>query len=186
MGEHQERSQRVKTSAELSWQEVELSTGQAGLAAEIPSLPSVYLHPGQLFVAAGPAAVTTILGSCVAVCVWDGPLGIGGINHFLLPTGLKTTSTGLRYGNVAIEQLLERLARAGTHLASLRAKIFGGACVLDAMRGKENHLGGKNVEIARKALAEAGIPVVASDVGGDRGRKLIFYPHDGSALIKLL
>ena len=176
----------MRTSAQLSWQEVDSPGMLPGLALEIPSLPSVYLHPGQLFVAAGPATVTTILGSCVAVCVWDGTLGIGGINHYLLPTGLRTASTGLRYGNVATEQLLERLARAGTQVGNLRAKVFGGACVLDAMRSKDNHLGGKNVDMASQVLGEAGIPVVASDVGGNRGRKLIFFPHDGSALVKLL
>ena len=69
----------------------------------------VYLHPGQLVVATQPMQVTTILGSCVAVCLWDPPLGIGGTNHYLLPVGLKTSSTGLRYGNVAIEELLERM-----------------------------------------------------------------------------
>jgi chemotaxis protein CheD len=176
----------VKTSAELPWQDFDQSDMPAGALLEAPALPTVYLHPGQLFVAAGPAAVTTILGSCVAVCVWDVTLGIGGINHYLLPAGLRTTPTGTRYGNVAIEKLLEKLARAGTRVPNLRAKVFGGACVLDAMRGKENHLGDKNVEIARKALAEADIPVVASDVGGTRGRKLIFHPHDGSAKVKLL
>jgi chemotaxis protein CheD len=176
----------VKTSAELRWQEFDPTTGQPNLAQDRPALKSVYLHPGQLFVATEPAAVTTILGSCVAVCLWDCTLGFGGINHYLLPTGIKTASAGLRYGNVAIEQLLERLSRTGVYIPNLRAKLFGGACVLDAMRDRENHLGDKNVEIAERALAEAGIPVVASDVGGGRGRKLIFYPHDGSALIKLL
>ncbi len=176
----------MKTSAELTWQGLDRAAGQAGPAPEPSTLPSVYLHPGQLFVTIEPAAITTILGSCVAVCLWDTALGIGGINHYLLPTGLKTSTTALRYGNVAIERLLEKLARAGARPTSLRGKLFGGACVLDAMRGKETHLGDKNVEIARKTLSEAGIPVVASDVGGSRGRKLIYYPHDGSALIKLL
>jgi chemotaxis protein CheD len=176
----------VKTSAELGGQEQDLSAGQGNMTQEIAAIKSVYLHPGQLFVATEPAAVTTILGSCVAVCVWDVALGIGGINHYLLPAGVKTASTGLRYGNVAIEQLLEKVSRVGALNSNLRAKLFGGACVLDAMRGKENHLGDKNVEIARKMLSEAGIPVVASDVGGGRGRKLIFHPHEGSALVKLL
>ena len=171
---------------ELSWQDLEPPIESASTTAEAAALPTIYLHPGQLFVAAGPAAVTTILGSCVAVCLWDSTLGIGGINHYLLPSGLRTASTGLRYGNVAIESLLEKLARAGARAPNLRAKLFGGACVLDAMRGKENHLGDKNVETARMALAEADIPVIASDVGGTRGRKLIFYPHDGSALVKLI
>jgi chemotaxis protein CheD len=176
----------VKISAELQWHDLDTQVGLADDGPEAPTLPTVYLHPGQLFVAAGPAAVTTILGSCVAVCVWDGTLGIGGINHYLLPSGLRTGTSGLRYGNTAIHSLLEKLARTGTRVQNLRAKIFGGACVLDAMRGKENHLGDKNIEIARRALAEANIPVVASDVGGTRGRKLIFHPHDGSALVKLL
>jgi len=176
----------VKISAELRGQELEFTAGQGNMNQEIAALKSVYLHPGQLFVTTEPAAVTTILGSCVAVCVWDVALGIGGINHYLLPAGVKTASTGLRYGNVAIEQLLEKVSRVGALNSNLRAKLFGGACVLDAMRGKENHLGDKNVEIARKMLSEAGIPVVASDVGGGRGRKLIFHPHEGSALVKLL
>jgi chemotaxis protein CheD len=147
---------------------------------------SFYLHPGKIYVAIQPTVVTTILGSCVAVCLWDPELQIGGINHYLLPAGLKTTAAPLRYGNVAIEELLSRTVRAGARLASLRAKLFGGACVLDAMRGRDSHLGSKNIEIARKALADAGIPVVASDVGGNRGRKLIFQPHDGVALVKHL
>ena len=176
----------MKAPADLQLRDPTSSAGLTEFRLETPALRSVYLHPGQLFVATEPAAVTTILGSCVAACVWEPSLGIGGINHFLLPMGSRAASTGTRYGNIAIEQLLERLERAGTRRAGLLAKVFGGACVLDAMRGKENHLGAKNVEIARLALAEAGIPVVASDVGGGRGRKLIFYPHDGSAMVKLL
>ena len=176
----------MKISAELRWQGWGQPVGQVNLADEKLELRSVYLHPGQLFVATDPAAVTTILGSCVAVCLWDLALGIGGINHYLLPTGSKMAATGLRYGNVAIELLLGQLAQAGAFAPNLRAKVIGGACVLDAMRGRENHLGDKNVEIAAKMLAEAGIPVLAWEVGGGRGRKLVFRPHDGSALIKLL
>jgi len=147
---------------------------------------SFYLHPGKIYVAIQPTVVTTILGSCVAVCLWDADLGIGGINHYLLPTGLKSTASPFRYGNVAIDELLTRTVRAGARLPFLRAKLFGGACVLDAMRGRDTHLGTKNIEIARKALTDAGIPVIASDCGGNRGRKLIFQPHDGTALVKLL
>ena len=176
----------MKAPADLQLRDPSPSAGLTEFRLEAPALRSVYLHPGQVFVATEPAAVTTILGSCVAVCLWEPALGIGGINHYLLPAGSRAGSTGPRYGNIAIEQLLEKLERAGTRRAHLQAKVFGGACVLDAMRGKENHLGAKNVEIARIALAGAGIPVMASDVGGGRGRKLIFYPHDGNALIKLL
>lgn len=176
----------MRTSAELPWQNLDESGRQAASPPQASLLPGVYLHPGQLVVATQPVQVTTILGSCVAVCLWDPSLGIGGTNHYLLPMGLKTASTGLRYGNVAIEELLERLKRAGAQVSRLRAKLFGGACVLDAMRSSTSQLGQKNVEIAREMLAKAGIPVVDEDVGGSRGRKLIFHPHEGCALVKLL
>jgi chemotaxis protein CheD len=171
--------------AGLAWQDADQTAWQAGGNGEA-LLPHVYLHPGQIYVATEPAVVNTILGSCVSVCLWSPELGIGGINHYLLPTGLKTSPAALRYGNVAIEQLVERLLRAGSRLGGLQAKVFGGACVLDAMRGKGSHLGTKNAEIAASSLAAVGIPVMASDLGGNRGRKLVFQPHDGSALVKLL
>ena len=166
--------------AGLAWQHADHTELQAGINGEA-SLPHVYLHPGQLYIATEPAVINTILGSCVSVCLWSPELGIGGINHYLLPTGLKTSPTALRYGNVSIEMLVERLLLVGSRLGGLQAKIFGGACVLDAMRGKGSHLGTKNVEIATSALAAVGIPILASDVGGNRGRKLVFHPHDGSA-----
>lgn len=173
----------MRHSTQLAWQDLDPPASQP---AEKIALQSVYLHPGQIFVATEPSAVTTILGSCVSVCLWDPALGTGGMNHYLLPTGFKTSATALRYGNIAIEHLLDKLLRMGCCLDRLQAKVFGGACVLEAMRGKETHLGAKNAEIAKKAMADAGIPVAASDVGGDRGRKLIFHTHDGTAMIKLL
>ncbi len=176
----------MKSFADFQLLGLEASDARMGPRLETSGLRSFYLHPGQLFVATEPTAVTTILGSCVAVCIWQSALGIGGINHYLLPMGSRTASAGSRYGNIAIEQLLDRLERAGTSRTGLQAKVFGGACVLDAMRGREDHLGAKNVEIARTVLAGAGIPVISSDVGGGRGRKLVFYPHDGNALVKLL
>jgi chemotaxis protein CheD len=175
----------MKLNAGFQFQEVDQ------LLDEFPpvtrELRSVYLHPGQIFVTVEPATVTTILGSCVSVCLWDAALGIGGINHYLLPTGVATGSNGARYGNIAIRLLLEKLTNAGADVGHLKAKVFGGACVLDAMRGKGNaHLGSKNVEVAREYLAEVGIPLITSDVGGDRGRKLIFHPHDGAAFVRHL
>ena len=176
----------MRSSEELSWQYVDDSGRLVGPTAPATLLPTVYLHPGQLVVATHPMQVTTILGSCVAVCLWDPSLGIGGANHYLLPTGLKSASNSLRYGNVAIEELLDRVARAGAQASRLRAKLFGGACVLDAMRNGTMHLGQRNVEIAQQTLAAAGIPVVDEDVGGSRGRKLVYQPHEGSAMVKLL
>jgi chemotaxis protein CheD len=168
-------------------QVVAQSLEQAHVVSTELEPPSIYLHPGQIFVTTTPATVTTILGSCVSVCLWDPLLNIGGINHYLLPTGIAAGAGGTRYGNIAIPALLEKLKRSGAQVKHLKAKLFGGACVLAAMRANGNaHLGIKNVEIAKQSLSDLGIPIVTSDVVGDRGRKLIFYPHDGSAFVRHL
>ena len=179
-------SENVRFATEPAWQYVDEWGKAVGASTPASALPSVYLHPGQLVVATQPMQVTTIVGSCVAVCLWDPFLSIGGTNHFLLPTGLKTSGARLKYGNIATEELVERLVQAGARVGRLRAKLFGGACVLEAMQGTANHLGQKNVQAAREALAKAGIPIVDEDVGGSHGRKLIYHPHEGCALVKLL
>lgn len=147
---------------------------------------TAYLHPGQLFVAADSYAVTTILGSCVAVCLWDPVSRIGGINHFLLPTFSGEGIASPRFGNIAIKELLDRLAELGSQKHNLLAKLFGGACVLEAFRQRQHHLGMKNIEVARELLQSESIPLVGHDVGGQRGRKLIFHTDDGAAWVKVL
>jgi len=145
-----------------------------------------YLHPGQIVASSEPCSVTTILGSCVAVCLWDGETGVGGINHFLLPHFAGNGSASPRFGNVAMDQLLAKLVDRGARREGLRAKLFGGACVLEALRGMGGSLGPKNVDLARRFLLDTGIPVVAEDVEGDRGRKLTFQTADGSATVRML
>lgn len=144
----------------------------------------LYLHAGQIHASAEPCRVTTILGSCVAVCVWDPQAGIGGVNHFLLPYcaghGLATP----RFGNVAVTRLIDSLLALGARQDRLRAKVFGGACVIEAFRGSGRHLGEKNVEVALSVLGEAAIPVLAQDVGGHRGRKLVFDTGGGTAWVR--
>ena len=149
-------------------------------------LAKAYLHPGQLFVSADGYAVTTILGSCVAVCLWDPVTKIGGINHFLLPNFSGDGIASPRYGNIAIKELLYRLAQLGSQKHNLLAKMFGGACVLDAFRQRQHHLGTKNIETAQELLKSESIPVIGHDVGGQRGRKLIFHTDDGAAWVKAL
>ena len=145
-----------------------------------------YLHPGEVFVSARSHAVTTILGSCVAVCLWDPTTRIGGLNHFLLPSFTGQGLASPRFGNVAIKELVAQLAHLGSQRHNLLAKIFGGACVLEAFRQRQHHLGMKNVEVARHLLECESIPLVSHDVGGQRGRKLIFHTDDGAAWVKTL
>ena len=143
-----------------------------------------YLHAGQIHVSADPCRVSTILGSCVAVCVWDPQARIGGVNHFLLPYCADGNLATPRFGNVAVASLIQGLLALGAHRSRLQAKVFGGACVIEAFRGSGRHLGEKNVEMALSVLAEAVIPVVAQDVGGHHGRKLIFDTGGGAAWVR--
>jgi len=164
--------------------------GLVGAEPAIDGVPSpvdtamAYVHVGQLFASAEPRVVTTILGSCVSVCLWDPQAGVGGLNHFLLPQAVENGISSARFGNVAIRRLLEEIAGLGAQVARLKAKVFGGASVIDAFQSPQNTLGMQNVALARSVLQDAGIPMVAEDVGGAQGRKLVFQTRDGSAWVR--
>ena len=149
-------------------------------------LVRVYLQPGQLYAAAQPSAVTTVLGSCVAVCLWDPVPAIGGMNHYLLPFFAGVGQGSPRFGNVAMTQLVDRLVGLGAVRSRLQAKVFGGACVLEAFQARQGHLGEKNAAVAVKLLEDLAIPIVSRDVGGRSGRKLIFHTDSGSVWVAKL
>jgi chemotaxis protein CheD len=150
------------------------------------SLQAAYLHAGHILVSRDPCRVTTVLGSCVAVGIWDPSTGVGGLNHFLLPERSAKGEASPRFGNIAVRALIEGVVAAGGHRQSLQAKLFGGACVLRAFRNGGWHLGSQNVDIARRMLRDDRIPLVVEDVEGTRGRKLIFQTHDGAAWVRSL
>lgn len=145
-----------------------------------------FLHAGLVFVAETPTVVTTILGSCVSVCLWDQARGIGGLNHFLLPMWAGQGRQTTRFGNVAVATLVEHLTSLGCRSQDLVAKLFGGASILGSAGTSMSALGSRNIETARNILAEEALPIVSEDVGGTRGRKLLFHTDDGSAWIKKL
>ena len=141
-----------------------------------------YLHAGQIHVAQEPTRITTILGSCVAICLWDPLLGTGGMNHYLLPSNPRFGERAARFADTATAALLEALLAAGVSLTRLRAKIFGGASVL-AFTGQA--LAERNVHAAREQLARWDIPIVGDDVGGSHGRKIVFRTDTGEATVKV-
>ena len=145
----------------------------------------IYVHPGRLYVGRGDEQVTTILGSCVSVCLHDPVAGIGGLNHFLLPHSPPETEASPRYARAAVESLVHLMVSEGARSSRLQAHIVGGARVLFAFPD-QNHLGLRNAEAASALLAEHRIPVMSSDVGGDRGRKLVFVPRNGTRSILFL
>ena len=151
-------------------------------AADKPQ--SVYLYPGQLVVTGDVRLVTTILGSCVAVCLWDQKTMIAGINHFLLPTNPLRGQSDARYGNTAIEMLIDRMVEQGASTSRLAAKVVGGAAVMTAFSARRQSIGELNVEVAHEYLKKFAIPIVAEQVGGQRGRKLLFHTGNGCAYSK--
>lgn len=151
-----------------------------------PSLggrPQIYLQPGQLAAASQPTAMVTVLGSCVAVCLYDPETHVGGANHFLLPHHVERERSP-RFGNVAIPELVTAVVRAGASRSALVAKVFGGASVLGATQGRR--LGEENAVLALRLLEDAHIPVLDLDVGGTRGRKLVFLTDEGTVWVRQL
>jgi chemotaxis protein CheD len=145
------------------------------------SAKTLYLQPGQLTVSGG-AHILTIVGSCVAVCLFDPVAGVGGMNHYLLPRGPRGTDSP-RFGEVALPRLLEQMLALGATPATLEAKVFGGARVLAGVPSSRD-LGAENVALALPFLQAQGIAVTARDTGGSRGRKLIFQTSDGVVWLK--
>ena len=143
----------------------------------------VYLHPGRMFAAAHRCEITTVLGSCVSVCLYDPESGIGGANHYLLPRDSMKWNEPLRCGPAAIRALIDSLVSLGARRDRLVAKVYGGAHVLKAMTAERWHMGAANIEAARSVLRANGITVHTMDVGGLRGRKLLFVT-DGTAVVK--
>ena len=151
-----------------------------------PAGAATFVHTGEVAVASSSALMSTILGSCVSICVWDPATGAGGMNHFLLPDQVTNGMSTPRFGNVAVTALLAKLEQIGIQPGVLKAKVFGGASVLDNGVAPREALGARNAELARVLLTLAGIPIVAEDVGGTRGRKLIFRTGDGAAWVRKL
>jgi len=145
-----------------------------------------YLQPGKLFVGRGQVSVKTVLGSCVAVCIWDGERAVGGMNHYLLPLRTSQANGAARFGEIAIRSLLSELERLGARQAALKARVYGGACVVDSLRKRGAGIGPRNIELAIRMLGALRIPIVSQDVGGRVGRRVVFRVGDGAVWTRYL
>lgn len=144
----------------------------------------LYIAQGEHAVSGDPdAVITTILGSCVAVCLRDAARGIGGMNHILLPeTGPASLSGVYRFGAAAMEILINDMGKAGAARSRLRAKVFGGASMLGAM----SDVGASNIAFVEDFLAREGIPCDAASTGGRNARQVRFWPRDGRVLQRIV
>lgn len=143
----------------------------------------VHVVQGDFATSDDPSVVmTTVLGSCVAACIWDPVAQVGGLNHFLLPDRTKEAGNPIVYGAQAMELLINDLLKKGAKKNRLSAKLFGGGNVLEGL----SNIGEKNAEFALSFLADEGIECVSSSLLGTQARRVRFYPTTGRASQKLI
>ncbi|MGI9213613.1 MAG: chemoreceptor glutamine deamidase CheD [Methylococcaceae bacterium] len=147
--------------------------------------------PGEFYVTTNNEQIFTVLGSCIAVCVRDIKTGVGGMNHFMLPLisqerldaeSSVIIGTSTRYGNFAMEYLINTILKFGGRRGFLEVKVFGGGRVMNAM----SDIGKKNIEFIFGYLEREGLRVVSQDVGDVYPRKVLFCPATGRARVKKL
>lgn len=158
------------------------------LLRQYACLTLCHLGIGEGGVFEKPSAVQTVLGSCVSVTFHAPTKGVGAIFHALLPRQADYERRDLRanpykYVDSAIETLLEALRKRGVRPRDLECKIFGGS---NSIMTDNLNIGMKNVEVAMETLAARGMSAVASDVGGKKGRKLVFITETGEVYVKRL
>jgi chemotaxis protein CheD len=144
---------------------------------------AVKVLPGEYFVANDDIVVMTVLGSCIAACLWDGRARIGGMNHFMLPDGDTGDGSG-RYGSFAMELLINEMLKLGARRETMQAKIFGGAQVMAGFTTM--NVGERNTQFVQDYLSTERIPIVSQDVLDIHPRKVCFFPVTGKALVKRL
>ncbi|MGD8388143.1 MAG: chemotaxis protein CheD [Desulfobacteraceae bacterium] len=140
-------------------------------SSDVPAPANYFLKPGYIFVPSRPTVVSTVLGSCVAVVLWDRNRKTGGISHFQLPTFQKPNPPTARYGDASTVMLIRMMLQDGSKPKHLEAQIFGGAYNSEV---SSKNVGRENIRMARKVLARYAIRIVSEDVGGERGRKIVF------------
>lgn len=145
----------------------------------------VCIHIGEFHASRNPTVISTLLGSCVAVCLFDPVLRIGGMNHILMPgrADFKYFDTSARYGINAMELLINRIMNLGGSRHRLSAKIFGGAKTLSII-SEEYSMGRKNIEFVTEFLRNESIPIVNKDIGGRRSRRILFHTDTHDVFLK--
>lgn len=143
--------------------------------------------PGQYYVSMTGEIITTVLGSCISACVRDRRIGIGGMNHFMLPKDGNTSPTAnnsaaARYGNYAMETLINDILKNGGRRSNLEVKVFGGGQILAQM----TDIGASNIRFIYEYLELEDLHVAAEDVGGQCPRKVLYYPDSGRVRVRKL
>lgn len=153
-------------------------------------MPAAKILPGEYYVTNQDEVITTVLGSCVSACIRDRVFRVGGMNHFMLPAsdsgdwngGASLTSSANRYGNYAMEHMINDILKHGGQRRNLEVKIFGGGQIIQAM----TNIGRRNIEFVRHYLTMEGLQVVNEDVGDVYPRKILYFPATGRVRLRKL
>jgi chemotaxis protein CheD len=148
---------------------------------------SVRVQPGEYYVTNNPQlTITTVLGSCVAACIRNPITGFGGMNHFMLPESDEGhwggVSSVMRYGNHAMETLINEVLKSGCPRSDIEIKLFGGG----NMYAGVSQVGSHNALFAMEYLKNEGYRCVANDLGGNFGRRIEYNPSTGKVKRLLL
>lgn len=150
--------------------------------------PEKYIGPGEFYASRDDVVISTLLGSCISVALYDPVLKIGGLNHFMLPFPRAVTgeivSTNAKYGVNAMEVLINDILKKGGQKSKLKAKVFGGSAVLDYHKEATYNIPKMNISFAFEFLDTEKIPVESYSVGGTRPRKIFFFPMEARILMK--
>lgn len=148
--------------------------------------------PGQFYVSVAGEMIVTVLGSCISACVRDKYNGVGGMNHFMLPVQrenmeagpLSAFSESARYGNWAMEYLINEVLKNGGEKRHLEVKVFGGGKVLESM--SQIDIGRKNIDFVHQFITSEKLSLAAEDVGGLYPRKVLYFSDTGSVKVRKL
>ena len=147
--------------------------------------------PGEYYVTLTDESIVTVLGSCISACIRDKVFGVGGMNHFMLPVGndekismLANSNEAARYGNFAMEQMINDILKNGGRRENLEVKIFGGAKVIKNMQLLD--VGNRNIDFIRDYINTESLSLVAEDVGDIYPRKVMYFPATGKVRVKKL
>ena len=155
------------------------------------NVPAAKIMPGEFYVSRSGEMIVTVLGSCISACIRDVQLGIGGMNHFMLPEqgahsssqwGSSDVSSASRYGNWAMEFLINEILKLGGTRRNLEIKVFGGGNVLSNM----TDIGERNIQYVRKYIYEENFDLAAEDVGDIYPRKVLYFPDTGAVKVRKL
>ncbi len=150
-----------------------------------PGVKTASIHIGGIFASREPAVVYTVLGSCISACLFDPLAGVGGINHFMLPSSAEDAGMPTRYGVHAMETLINEIFKLGGERTRLRAKVFGGANVL---RMKDTFLtvSERNISFIKEFLTTEEIPLLSHRLGGVNPLQVYFFTDTAKVLVKAL